>query len=103
MFRSEKTFGTSSPKRIVNIVSGTTTTAMARTLAIVCDRWSPSWNDGVRLSAAPGPADGRGNGRQQRHGDLDGRQAGLDVLLHVQGGLGPGAVLADQDLQASRR
>ena len=55
MLRSENTFGASSPKRIVNIVKGSTTRASARTVATAGDRWNCVFKNGWMLSFAPAP------------------------------------------------
>ena len=99
LLRSEKTFGISSPNMMVKSVSGMTTKAMARAAATAGEK--PKSFVQKRLDDLGGarPADRRGNGPQQRDGHLHGRQAGLHVLLHVQGRLGAGAVLAGQNLK----
>ncbi len=101
LLRSENTFGISSPNIMVKSVSGSTTNAMAKTAGSAGDRPSRSEQERLEMLGGPQTADRGGDGRQQRNCQLHGGQAGLHVLLHVQGGLGAGAIFAGQDLQTS--
>ena len=89
LLRSEKTFGINSPSKMVRNVNGITMTMMARTSAAIADSPKSILEERLDAFAGADAADGRGAGAQQRHRHLRGREAGLHVLLHEQGGLGP--------------
>ena len=99
LLRSENTFGINSPNMIVKKVNGTTTSGDCQDRRRGRRQPEPFVQKGLDVLGGPCAADGRGNGPQQRDRHLHGRQAGLHVLLHVEGGLGPGPVLAHQDLE----